>query len=79
MKKMNHSKYFLHAVRTALLFLAGFLIYEILLRLERMWNKLHPQNQIYHFYQRKTIKFIAILLIDLLILYGFFLFFGIEL
>ena len=78
MKQINHSKYFLHALRTALLFLAGFLIYEILVRLERTWNKLHQKNQIYHFYKRKSIKFLLILVIDLIILYGFFIFFGVE-
>lgn len=78
MKKINHPKFFLHALRTALLFAAGFLIYEILLRLERIWNKLNPQHQIYHFYKRKSIKFLLILVIDLLILYGFLLFFGVE-
>lgn len=52
--KINHTRIFTHALRTSLLFVAGFLIYEILIRLEKMWNQLNPENQLYNFYQRKT-------------------------
>ena len=34
--KINHTRIFTHALRTSLLFVAGFLIYEILVRLEKM-------------------------------------------
>jgi hypothetical protein len=76
--KINHKRIFTHALRTSLLFVAGFLIYEILVRLEKMWNKENPENQIYHFYQRKIYKLISIFIIDLLILYGIALFFNIH-
>lgn len=76
--KINHKRIFTHALRTALLFVAGFLIYEILIRLEKMWNKSNPEHQLYHFYKRKTYKLILIFIIDLLILYGIVLFFGIH-
>ena len=79
MKKINHTKYFLHAMRTAILFIAGFFIYEILLRLEKLWEKINPSHKVYNFYKLKTLKFAIILTIDLIILYGFLLFFGIEL
>ncbi len=77
MKKINHGRLFSHAFRTALLFISGFLIYEILLNLEKLWNKKNPKNKLIHFYKRKTFKFIFIFIIDLLILYGLAIFFGI--
>jgi len=78
MKKINHMRLFLHALRTALLFVAGFFIYEILVTLEKMWNEAVPENSLQHFHQRKGIKFIIILIIDLLILYGLFVIFDID-
>jgi len=76
--KFDHPRMFTNALRTALLFVGGFLIYEILVRLEKMWNKANPENQLYHFYQRKSLKLILIFIIDLLILYGIALFFNIH-
>jgi len=78
MKKIDHGRIFFHAIRSALLFIAGFLIYEILVGLEELWNKANPENTIYHFHTRKGIKFIVILIIDLLILYGLFVIFSID-
>lgn len=79
MKNINHSRIFLSALRTAIIFVAGFIIYEILVRLEKIWNKLNPENTLYHFYTRKSIKFLLILIIDLLILYSLVIAFNIEL
>ena len=78
MKKINHTRLFLHALRSALLFVAGFLIYEILVSLEKLWNEDVPENSLQHFHQRKGLKFVIILIIDLLILYGLFVLFGID-
>jgi len=78
MKKINHTRIFFHAIRSAILFIAGFLIYEILVSLEKLWNKANPENTLYHFHKRKGIKFLIILIIDLLILYGLFVLFDIE-
>ena len=58
MKKINHTRLFLHALRTALLFVAGFFIYEILVALEELWNEAVPENSLQHFHQRKGIKLI---------------------
>lgn len=77
MNKINHYRLFTHALRTALLFVSSFLIYEILLNLEKIWTKNNPKNKISHFYQRKIYKFILILIIDLIILYGIAIFFGV--
>jgi hypothetical protein len=78
MKKINHARVFLHALRTAFIFVAGFFIYEILVTLEKMWNEAVPENSLQHFHQRKGIKFIIILIIDLIILYGLFVIFDID-
>jgi hypothetical protein len=78
MIKLNHSRLFSQAFRTALLFVASFLIYEILIRLEKIWNQANPDNQLYHFYKRKTYKLILIFIIDLLILYGLAIFLNIH-
>lgn len=67
--KIHHSKFFLDAFRSALLFIAGFLTYEILKTLEAEWNKMHENREIVHFAQRKTYHFLAIFLLDLMILY----------
>lgn len=78
MTKINHSRLFSHAFRTSILFVAGFLIYEILVRLEKNLNLANPENQMYHFYQRKLYKLIFIFIIDLVILYGLVIFFKIH-
>ena len=78
MTKIKHSRLFSHALRTSLLFVAGFLIYEILIRLEKTWNLKNPENQLYNFYQRKALKFILIFIIDLSILYLIAIFLGIN-
>lgn len=76
--KINHTRMFTHALRTSLLFVASFLIYDILVRLEKIWNQANPENKLYHFYKRKAIKLILIFIIDLLILYGIALFLNIH-
>ena len=68
--KIKHKNIFSHALRSALMFVAGFLIYDILVSLEKIWNLANPENHIFHFYLRHIFKFVMIFLIDLLILYG---------
>ncbi len=77
--KINHSKFFFHALRTSLMFVAGFLSYEILRIIEDEWNKAHPNNETAHFAQRKSYHFIALFLADLLLLYIIALMFGVHL
>jgi len=77
--KIIHHTFFLNAFRTALIFIAGILIYELLKILERKWNETHPNNELSHFAQRKTYHFIIIFTIDLLILYLFALLFDVHL
>lgn len=78
MKKINHVRLFSHALRTVLLFLASFFIYETLKKLEKKWNENNPENEWTHFYQRKLYKGLFIFIVDLLILYGIFVFLGIH-
>jgi hypothetical protein len=77
--KINHSKFFFHALRSGLIFIAGFLSYEILKVMESEWNKMHPNNEVIHFAQRKSYHFIAIFIADLIILYLIVLMFNIHL
>lgn len=78
MIRLNHSRIFFNALRTAILFVAGFIIYELLIHMEKMWNALQPNNELMNFHKRKIIKFTAILIIDLLLLYLFALIFDIH-
>ena len=55
MKTLNHMRLFSHALRTALIIIAGFLIYELLLQLEKTWNLKNPENKVYHFYKKKIL------------------------
>jgi hypothetical protein len=77
--KINHFKFFLHALRTAILFIAGFLSYELLKALENEWNIKYPNNEIIHFSQRKLYHFIIIYIIDLLVLYSIIFLFNVHL
>jgi hypothetical protein len=77
--KINHSKFFFHALRTSLMFIAGFLSYEILKLLETEWNKTMPNNETIHFAQRKMYHLIIIFMADLTILYLIALMFGVHL
>lgn len=77
--KIDHYRFFCHALRTALMFLAGFLSYEILKDLEYEWNKLHPKNETVHFAKRKLYHFALLFLADLIILYIILLLFKVHL
>ena len=78
-KKIIHHEFFLNALRTALIFLAGFLTYELLKVLESKWNRMYPNNELSHFAHRKAYNFIIIFLIDLFILYLIALLFNVHL
>ena len=74
-----HTYIFFNALRTAIIFVAGFIIYDILVKLEKEWNKAYPSRRAYHFSKRNTIKFLLILIIDMILLYISYLVFGIAL
>jgi hypothetical protein len=77
--KIIHFKIFLHALRTSLIFIAGFLTYELLKIIESKWNKMYPNNEFSHFAHRKVYHFFVIFIIDLIILYFIALLFDIHL
>lgn len=78
-KKSNiHYHIFLHAFRTAVIFVSGFIIYEMLAKLEKKWNEDNPSNKIFNFSKRKIIKFLLILLIDMILLYIIFFIFKVD-
>ena len=71
MKRNAYLRIFFQALRTAIIFVSGFIVYELLLDAEKLWNKMHPSHKRYHFYKRKSIKFLIIFIIDLVILFIF--------
>ena len=79
MTRIQHHAFFLNALRTALIFIAGFLSYELLKMLEKEWNATHPNNKLKHFANRKLYHFIVIFLIDLFIIYSIALLFDVHL
>jgi len=79
LKKSMNYRFFLHALRTALIFIAGFLTYDLLKTLESEWNKMYPNNEFSHFAHRKAYHFIFIFVFDLVILYLIALSFKVDL
>ncbi len=77
--KINHHIFFLNALRTSLIFISGILTYELLKIVEDRFNEMYPNNAFSHFANRKLCHFVAIFIIDLLILYLIVLLFGIHL
>ena len=77
--KIQHHAFFLNALRTALIFIAGFLSYELLKILESEWNYIHPGNELRNFAHRKIYHFIIIFIIDLIVLYSIALLFDVHL
>ena len=68
MKRNVYLRIFFEALRTAIIVVSGFIIYELLLDVEKKWNKMHPSHKMYHFYKRNYIKFLIFFLVDLVIL-----------
>ena len=61
-----------HSLRTSIIFVSGLIIYEILLDLEKVWNRENPGHEIHNFSKRNIIKFISIFLLDFILLYLFY-------
>lgn len=68
--KVNHLRIFLHALRTAIIIVAGFIAYDVLKELEKIWNIAHPNKQ-YNFSKKQFYKLTIIFTIDLVLLYLF--------
>ena len=67
---IDHHRFFLHALRTALIFIVGFISYELLKELEKEWNSLVKGMEPIHFAQRKAFHFLLLFATDLLMLYS---------
>lgn len=72
MKQINKFKLFLSSFRTAIIFVASFIVYEILLEFEKIWNKEEPDRKIYNFNKRIFYKFVLIFFIDTILIYTLF-------
>jgi hypothetical protein len=79
MRQIKHNELFLSALRTALIFIAGFLSYEILKLIENEWNQENPKKKIYHLSKRKIFHFCIIYTIDIFIIYLIVLLFDVHL
>lgn len=77
--KINHRYFFLQALRTALIFISGFLTYELLKIVENNWNKKYPNNELSNYVHRTKHHFLIIFIVDLLILYSVVFLFDIRL
>lgn len=77
--KVNHLRMFINALRTSIIIVSSFIAYEILLSIEKIWNKENPENKTSNLIHHKLYKLIIIFLIDLLLLYLFFYTIKIEL
>ncbi len=75
---VNHKKNIINALRSALVAIAGFIIYELLLELEKLWNELSPSKYHYHIHKRRFLHFLGIFLIDLCLIYIIFFIFNVE-
>ena len=69
-------KLFISSFRTAVIFVASFIVYETLLELEKIWNKEEPNKQTYNFNKRILYKFILIFFIDITLIYTLFILSG---
>ena len=78
--KINHKRNFMIALRTAILFVSSFIIYDFLHILQEKWSLFYdPKYKSIDFIVKEMIKFIIIFIIDLIILYMYSLVFHIPL
>ena len=69
MKGINHKLILLKGFRTAIIFVAAFIIYEFLNEVEKLWILENPNIKNTNFLKKKYIKFILVFAIDIIILY----------
>lgn len=74
-----NSRIFFHSLRTAIIFVSGFIIYELLVKLEKKWNSENSSKQLYNFSKKNSIKFLLIFVTDFILLYIFYFVFGVYL
>jgi hypothetical protein len=74
MKLNNHYRILFKSCRISFVCIIGFIIYEILLKLEKKWNVMNPRDKKYNVYKRYIIKFIIMFLVSIIILYIMYFF-----
>ena len=74
--KINYITLFAHALRSALLVFAGVIIYKLITEIDIELYKIYKIHDNQTMYIKESIKFISILIIDLIIMYSFFFIFG---
>jgi hypothetical protein len=68
--KIHHKHIFLKSFRTALLFISGFIVYELAMELEE--HKSYQHKSRLKTIRTKLLKFVIIFMLDILILYGLY-------
>ena len=77
--KVQHSKLFLAALRSALLILGSFILYEFLKEMVELWDEIFLHKKEHHIYYRRFYQYLGVFLLDLIILYLAFYLFQVEL
>jgi hypothetical protein len=77
--KIDHKRIYLNALRTAIIFSAGLIVYELLIKLENLWNSEFPKHKTYNFQKRIIYKFAIIYILDVIVLYFLYLYFNVNL
>ncbi len=77
--KVNHIKIFLSALRSALLILGSFILYDMLKEMTLIWDKLYLHKKEHEINYRKVYQLLGVFFMDLLILYLVYYIFEIEL
>ena len=77
--KINYRRLYFLALRTSLLFIIGFLIYEILSVTENKLNELYPNYKTFHYIKKTFFHFIFLFTADLIVLYLFIRMFNMKL
>lgn len=78
-KPNHHFKILLTALRSSLLILGGVIFYDILKNMLLIWDQIYHHKKKHHLYYRILYQLIGVFVLDLIILYFVFYYFGIEL
>lgn len=78
-KPNHHFKILLTALRSSLLILGGVIFYDILKNMLLIWDQIYYHKKKHHLYYRILYQLIGVFVLDLIILYFVFYYFGIEL
>lgn len=70
-----HKKIFLHALRTSLLIVLSFLVYDVNVKLLTSIQNTYPELHTYYYIVSKIVKFTLVLILDMIILYIYAYFF----